>query len=291
MEKVEITKESFDNYYDEVNRDLHNGYSKGFVEYLNITFGDKWNFHLIFEKEKYYPFTILGTLSNIKNLGNLPRSNYYIKKRDGSYGRNIEITDNPKKFFNQYGLKENDYVIQKEINTDLNKNRKYDYRIYLLILKKNDRIIYGYYKKYVIRNSYSEYDDKNSIYSKITNHHIYSLQELDEHFYNLSEDFEKNHVDKIESLNKRVLEKIKEYESEFFSKLGNNQFRILGVDYLVEKLTNKLFILEINITPGVFYLNKTQDYFIKYNNFHKYIIDDLNNLILDNCNENWIILK
>jgi len=291
MDKLETTKESFDNYFDEIDSELHNGYSRDLVEYLNKTFGDKWNFNLIFGTEKYIPFTLLGTFENIKKLVNLPLNNYYIKKRDGSYGRQITITKTPSLFFKNPRLKENDYVIQKEINTDLNNKRKYDYRIYLLILKKDNRVKYGYYRKYVIRNSYNEIDSSNNKFSKITNHHIYSLQELDKNFYTLSDDFEKNHSVKIESLNKKVLSKLGEFESEFISKMSNNQFRILGVDYIVEKQTNKLFMLELNVTPGVFYADKTQDYFIRYNNFHKEIVEGLSNLLHNNDVEDWIIVK
>ncbi|ADO67342.1 putative tubulin-tyrosine ligase family protein [Cafeteria roenbergensis virus] len=288
----EITKESFDNYYNEINMLLYNGYSLKFVEYLKNKFGDKCNFHLIFQRENYYPLTFIGSIKNINSFNNLPSSNYYIKKRNGSYGKNITITTNPNRFFNQYGIKENDYVVQKEIDTDLYKNKKYDYRVYLLILKINNKIKYGYYTKYVIRNSLYEFNNTNDIYSKLTNHHIYSLKELDKNFYILSDEFKKTHENKIKILNERVLNKIKDYEDEFKSLLNNHNFRILGVDYVAEKLTNKLFILELNATPGVYYKNQTKDYLKKYNNFHKNIIEDLNNLLYNTNSQdnNWIII-
>lgn len=288
--EVEETKESFDNFFNEINKDLYKGYSKKFVEYLNNTLGDKWNFHILFKNESYIPFTLLGTNENIKNLINLSKNNYYIKKRDGSYGRQITITSTPLNFFKQYGLIDNNYIIQREITSDTYKNRKYDYRIYLLIYKKNNKIYYGYYNKYVIRNSFKEMSDNNDKFSKITNHHIYSLQELDEYFYILSDDFEKNHKNKINLLNERIINKIKLLETDFFNLLENNQFRILGVDYLVEKLTNKIYLLEINITPGVYYENKIQDFFIKYNNFHKKMIIELNDILsLNKQDNNWNI--
>lgn len=289
---MECTLESFDNYFDKINLNLHNGYSKEFVDYIKKTLGDKWNFYNLFMREKYIPFTLLGTQNNIVKLDKLPKNNYYIKKRNGSYGRQITITKHPIVFFKQYGLKENSYIIQREINTDTYKNRKYDYRIYLLILKKNNKINYGYYKKYIVRNSFSELDKSNSKFSKITNHHIYSLQELDENFYILSDEFEKDHKTKIEKLNLRVINKLKCLETNFDSLLKNNQFRILGLDYLVEKLTNKIYLLEINTTPGVYYKNNTKNFILKYNKFHELIVKNLNELI--NCkeliNNNWIIV-
>ena len=136
---MENTLESFDNYFNIINSDLYNGYSEKLVSYFNKKFGDKWNFHLIFNKEKYYPLTYLGTKENILKISeNNNKNRWYIKKRDGSYGRNITITDNPKNFFNK-NIKSNDFIIQKEIKPDIVNKRKYDYRIYFLILKKNNK--------------------------------------------------------------------------------------------------------------------------------------------------------
>lgn len=292
MENIEKenTPESFDNFYNDINEKLHNSFSFKFVDYLKNKFGDKWNCHLIFENEKYYPFTLLGTNDVILNLSNLPNNKYYyIKLRNGSYGRSIYITKNPKSFFvNNTGI--NNYIIQREVESELYKNRKFDYRIYLLILKKDNKILYGYYKKYVIRNCVNEMNSETDKYSKITNHHIYSLKSLDENFYILDDDFELKHQNKVFKLNEKVLKKIKECENEFYNMLKNNQYRILGVDYLVEKNTNKLYMLEINITPGVYYPDVNQDFFIKYNNFHKNIIKDLNNLIYKNLNSEGFVL-
>lgn len=285
--EIENTPESFDNYFNKINKNLYLSYSKDFIDYFKNKFGDKWNCHLIFENEKYYPFTLLGSREVILNLENLPKNKYYyIKKRDGSYGRSITITKNPRNFFINSILVSNSYIIQREIESMLYNNRKFDYRIYLLILKKDNKIMYGYYKKYVIRNCVNELINETDKYCKITNHHVYSLKNLDENFYILDEDFEIKHHEKIYKLNEKVLYKIKEYEKEYYDMLKNNQFRILGVDYLVEKNTNKLYLLELNITPGVYYPDVKEDFFIKYNNFHENIIKDLNDIINENVVEN-----
>ena len=245
-----------------------------------------------------YPLTILGSLENLQkeNLEKLSKKNcyWYIKQKDGSFGRQITITKKPITFFGEKVLtnKINQYVIQKEIITDDYKNRKYDYRIYLLIIKQNDEIKYYYYKKYIVRFAFKEQDDiTKDIYNSITNHHIYSLQKLDENFYQFNENFEKHHETEIYQLNEKFINLFKNYQKDFEDLLENNQFRILGMDYLVEKLTNKLFILELNTKPGVFYSNVEEEFFIKYNNFHENIIIDLNNLILEKYQENWLKIK
>lgn len=287
---IEKTNESFDNYFTKVNIDLYNGYSKEFVDYLFKEFGDKWDFHLKFESEKYYPLTLLGNQETLKDIHNLPDNvYYYIKKRDGSYGRHITITKNPHSYFIN-NKEKNQYVIQREINSLLYKNRKFDYRIYLLILKKDNKIKYGYYKKYVIRNCVRDMNSETDKYSKITNHHIYSLEGLDKDFYILSDDFELDHSKKINRLNERVLDKIKEYENDFYNLLGDKQFRILGIDYIVERGTDKLYLLEINITPGVYYKNVSDDFFIKYNNFHYDMICELNDIIYNNKIINYVFV-
>ena len=290
MEFKENTKESFDNYFNQVNLDLHKGYSEKFVEYLFEEFGDKWNFHIKFENEKYYPFTLLGNQETIYSLIDLPNNvYYYIKKRDGSYGRQIHITKNPNDFF-KVNKEKNQYIIQKEIESELYNERKFDYRIYLLILKKDNKIRYGYYKKYVIRNCVNKFVNNSDKYSKITNHHIYSLDGLDDNFYVLNEDFGLDHKSKIYLLNGRVLRKIREEEDKFYNLLEENQFRILGVDYMVEKSTNKLYLIEINITPGVYYEGKDEEFFEKYNRFHLEMVNSLNNLIYKDRSDEYEIV-
>lgn len=287
---MEKTRESFDNYFNEINLDLYNGYSKEFVKYLFKEFGDKWEFHLKFESEKYYPLTLLGNQESIKNIHNLPDNvYYYIKKRDGSYGRQISITKSPHSFFKN-NKEKNQYVIQKEIESYLYKNRKFDYRIYLIILKIDGKIKYGYYKKYVIRNCVRDMNNKNIKYRKLTNHHIYSLEGLDKDFYIFNDDFEIDHSKKINKLNVRVLNKIREYENDFYNLLDNKQFRILGVDYIPERDTEKLYLLEINITPGVFYSNVREKFFIDYNDFHKQMVKDLNEVVYKDGNENYVFI-
>lgn len=287
---MENTKESFDNYYNDVNINLHKCYPEKFVNYLLREFGDKWEFHLKFESEKYYPFTLLGNVETIKNLGNLPNNvYYYIKKRNGSYGRQIQITKNPSEFFRK-NLERNMYVIQREIDSMIYNNRKFDYRVYLIIYKREGEIRYGYYNRYVIRNCVNEYSNNSDIYCKLTNHHIYSLRGLDENFYILDSDFGLDHKSKINRLSKRVLRKIKEYEDNFYDLLDDNNFRILGVDYIVERNTSKLFLLEINITSGVYYENVLDEFYKKYNNFHLKMVMDLNELIFNDNIVNFVIL-
>lgn len=284
------TRESFDNYYDEINKDLYDGYNEKLENYLNEEYGDKWNFHIKFVNESYYPLTILGSK---KELEKLKKENekyrYYVKEKNGSYGRDIVITRNPYNFFKNSDQL-NRYVIQREIKSDLCNKRKYDYRIYVLMLRKGDEMCYYYYKKYVIRNCLEEYDEKSlGKYSNITNHHIYSLKKLDKNFYVLNEDFERDDSSKIERLNKKIIKKLKK-DDKFYMLMINNNFRILGLDYVVEKDTRKLYVLEINTKPGVYYPDVKEDYMIKYNNFHKNIVRDLNNILIDNksCENNWI---
>lgn len=284
------TKESFDNYYKEVNKDLYEGYNEKFYKYLEKEFGDKWKFHLKFFNESYYPETILGTYKNILGLKDKNfDDNYYVKDRYGSFGRNIKITKSPYNFFRNKQV--NRYVIQKEIKSMINNKKKFDYRIYFLLLKRNNVIEYYYYDKYVIRNCADNYDEKSlDFFSNITNHHMYSLRKLDSNFYKLNEDFELDHSELIKEINFSVLKKMMEYKNDYVNIVKNGDFRILGIDYVVEKDTRKLYVLEINTKPGVYYPDVKEDYMIKYNNFHKKIVSDLNNILIDNrfYKNNWI---
>jgi len=291
-----LTKESFDNYYEEINSELYNLFPKDFENYLRTEWSDKVKFHKKISNLSNYPLTVISTIQNlqISFLEKLGKKGcyWYIKKKNGSYGRNITITKNPITFFGSLIRTSdiNNYVIQKEILSDNYKGKKYDYRVYLLIIKINGKINYYYYDDYIVRFCYEKEDEAKprNVYNSITNHHIYSLQKLDRNFYCFNKDFEKNHQEKIVNLNESFITLFSLHEKDFINLLKDNEFRILGMDYLVEKNSNKLFILEMNTVPGVFYSNSEEDFFIKYNNFHKVLICDLNNLIFNNKSEKWI---
>lgn len=287
------TKESFDNYYQDINPELFNLFPKDFEDYLRKEWSDKVEFHKKVNNLSNYPLTVISTKTNLHHsfLSKLAKKNCYwfIKKKDGSYGRSITITKNPISFFGSLIRTSdiNKYVIQKEIISDTLEDRKYDYRIYLLIIKKDNKINYYYYEDYVIRFCYKQVSEKKDLLNSITNHHIYSLQKLDSKFYCFNNEFKKDHMVKIKELNKEFIILFSKYENDFKDLLKENEFRILGMDYMVEKSTDKLFILELNTMPGVYYPDVKEDFFIKYNNFHKNIVLELNNLIHNKFSNKW----
>jgi len=289
------TRESFDNYFNDINPELFNLYPEKFEEYLKKEWSDKVKFHEKVNHLSNYPLTLVSTKDNLNQqyLNKLTKKNcyWYIKKKTGSYGRSITITKNPISFFGSLirTMDINNYIIQKEIISDDFEGRKYDYRIYLLIIKRNNKIEYYFYNEYVIRFCYKKIDnDKRDIYNSITNHHIYSLQKLDKNFYCFNKEFKKNHYEKIESLNKSFIDIFSKYEKDFIDLINENEYRILGMDYMVEKDTNKLFILELNTIPGVYYPDVEEDFFIRYNNFHKKLVVELNNLINYGKSDKWL---
>ena len=287
---MKISKESFDNYYNDVNSEFFNYYPEELESYLRKEWSDKWMFHKRMCDFDNYPLTLLGTIENLKEsrLEKLSKKGcyWYIKKRDGSYGRSICITKNPLSFFGGKLLasKVNSYLIQKEIKSELHNGRKYDYRIYIMLLRRGEKIEYYYYKRYVVRFCYKGLDEKRDIYNSITNHHIYSLLKLDENFYELSDKFDKDN-EKIESLNESFINRLREYEYEYKDMMCINSFRILGLDYMVESKTDKIYILELNTIPGVYYGGVEDEFFKRYNNFHMEIIKDLDKLFRGEKND------
>jgi len=284
-------------------------YNKNENKYILDYFIDDIKNILIKFKQKNFPFFILSFISLLYKF-----ENFEIIETINSGANNDNI------LIASYKKNQNDYKIIIKIQnliTTINKdpiiNEILTASIFLLIGTKIDTSL----KKLIdihtidLGISYISYYKKNWNYNEITNFkssnspykfdkdltqfklcHVYISHFIEgQTLYSL---YEKVYIgQKIEDfiLNEKFINLFKNYQKDFEDLLENNQFRILGMDYLVEKLTNKLFILELNTKPGVFYSNVEEEFFIKYNNFHENIIIDLNNLILEKYQENWLKIK
>jgi len=171
---------------------------------------------------------------------------------------------------------DSDYiVIQNYIkNTLLINNRKLNIRIYLLIVRKNNKIY-----SYLYQNGKCIYTNKDYKYSLDMEENITSLN-LDTNIYrtNPLTLFElKNHFNKkninYNSIFKKIHNNIKNLHNAYKNKIGisnkfknNTCFQLFGLDYIITNNLN-ILLLEINKGPNMSYIN-SKDKFLKYKLFN-----------------------
>ena len=183
-------------------------------------------------------------------------SNWYCKPVGGTGGKNIIITKTPCDIFDNKDLVTNIYVIEKEIDPLLYKNRKFDFRIHVVLVFKNNKLSAYIENNFLCRICTEDYESDKNIYSqKLTN--VSFRQNLgisvpDVSFIDLSDNFNKNEIfNKIKMIvkdmtiniiNKQIDEK---YKSKYLT-----EYSIIGMDIILDKY-GKPYILEINKNPTI----------------------------------------
>ena len=95
---------------------------------------------------------LLNLLKNTKD------NKYWFCKPPGrSSGKGIIITKNPSELYDK-STKSNIYILEKEIEPYLLKNRKFDFRIHLLFLWKDNNLEVYFPKNFIARFASNVYD-------------------------------------------------------------------------------------------------------------------------------------
>tara|TARA_B000000565_G_scaffold254663_1_gene233474 strand:+ start:782 stop:1894 length:1113 start_codon:yes stop_codon:yes gene_type:complete len=199
---------------------------------------------------------------------NYIKNKIYILKKNIQRKNGILLTNNYNKIIKNFS----DYiVIQNYIkNTLLINNRKLNIRIYLLIIRKNNKI-----HSYLYKNGKCIYTNKDYKYSLDMEENITSLN-LDTDIYkinpltlfDLKDFFNKNNIDYDYIFNK-IKNNVKFLHNAYKNKIGisnkfknNTCFQLFGLDYIITKKLN-ILLLEINKGPNMQFIN-SDDYNLKY---------------------------
>ena len=208
-----------------------------------------------FNGSDYYPETYLTNPHK--------KGKWFIKPIDGSNGDGIIITDNLKE------IKKRNVVFQKSIeNLLLNKNKKQDIRVFV-ILQTYKGYLHSYiYNEAYVRLSSREYNENDfNINTQLTNFAIYngdineSLEKFtDQPYYN--------------KIYPKIKDVVIDFSNKVYKKINNktqrNLIQLFGFDFIPDN--NKVWLLEINNSPGPTAKDKLP---VKFDNFCKEMTGNL----------------
>ena len=194
---------------------------------------------------------------------NYIKNKIYILKKNIQRKNGILLTNDYNQIIKNI---DSDYiVIQNYIkNTLLINNRKLNLRIYLLIVRKNNKI-----HSYLYQNGKCIYTNKDYKYSLDMEENITSLN-LDTKIYetnpltlfDLKNYLNKKNID-YDIIFKKIHNNIKLLHNAYKNKIGicpkftnNTCFQLFGLDYIITKNLN-ILLLEINKGPNMSFINST----------------------------------
>ena len=195
----------------------------------------------IFFKDKYYyPKTYI---KNPKLEGI-----WFIKPTDGSWGSGIEITDDLS------SVKNNKKAIYQQsiVNPLLHKNKKIDFRTFLLLQTFEGKFRAYFYKDSMLRWTTLDYKkDDFTLERQITNY----LAERDGKFFGntMVRAYSKQTYHYYKELHETMKNVIVDISKSIFDRVNNktqrNIFQLFGVDFIPDEDKN-VWLLEMNGNPG-----------------------------------------
>jgi len=266
-----IRKNYLDNIFEDVPFDIIKMVSK--KELINIP---KINFNCLLGDIGFNKITLSKFLFNksyhpksyfqIRELDN--DKSYLLKPSSESGGRGIKIIKNIDE------IPEN-HFIQEIIEPDLIDNKKYDLRIYLLIINYNNKNYYYLSKDGKIRLSSDDYDITNFNSVIINSSRIQEDSNIFHQQLKLSSkiDFDYNQIKNItEDILSMIIIK------------NTNTFNLYGLDFMKDN-KGDYYLLEINNLPNFYHKNDSIDITDIKNKIKFQISDILENIICDADNE------
>lgn len=190
---------------------------------------DKVKFDNVTRNSKYTPdsFANISLINDTEGL-------YYVKKRTSSCGRGVNV-------YNYDSIKKveiKDSVIQKDVNVpDLYQGKRYKIRHMVLLHNK---------KMYSFKRSF--FTISNKLYKKNdTEHEMHVISQRKGIKFELSE-----RLENYEKINENIilsLKDLKNYYKKEILDIEEDEFVLLGFDYVVDNCKN-VYIIEINHRPN-----------------------------------------
>ncbi len=204
---------------------------------------------------------------------NFIKNKIYILKKNIQRKNGILLTNDYKQIIQNIN---SDYIVVQNYikNTLLINNRKLNIRIYLLIIRKNNKIY-----SYLYQNGKCIYTNKDYKYSLDMEENITSLN-LNTDIYNTHpltlfelKDYLNQKNINYDLIFNKIHNNIKLLHNAYKNKIGtsnkfknNTCFQLFGLDYIITSDLN-ILLLEINKGPIMSYIN-SKDYYLKYKLFN-----------------------
>jgi len=201
-------------------------------------------------KKPYFPKCYFN-IEDIKNLENNKR--YFLKPEQGSQGKGIEIIEN----LNEIESIPENYLIQEEIIPDLHYQKKYDIRIYFLLIHYQNQYFSFISTDGKVRICSEDYLN-NSKSGNITN-----SSQIKKNSNNFHQQMKwsslETHQNDIKITKEIFHDVFMELKKHFGKKYHHqNTFNLYGVD-IIKDNTGKFFILEFNSNPNYFHPNDSKE--------------------------------
>ena len=210
--------------------------------------------------KRYCDFITQSEFKKNNSLKHTDKFNWFCKPPGLSAGKGIIITKKPDELYNKSKdhMYSNIYIIEKEIVPLLNMDRKFDFRIHMLIVYENQELSLYFPNNFLTRfacNIFNEHD--NSYGSKLTNLTIKDNTTIDNSNYSFYDIFN-THPQKTQIL-KNIKYILYDMKSTVLNNLIDTKYRskyileyhLVGLDIILDK-NLKPYILEINKNPDLF---------------------------------------
>jgi hypothetical protein len=204
---------------------------------------------------EYYPPSLIIKKERDWNILELEDDMYYYcKPKFGCQSKNISVCRGKEFVVNQ--KLEYPFIIQDEIDSKLDNGRKIDYRIFVLYVKKDNKIL-SYYTPHLLRRVCVDTVTSRSPKS------FFSFG--DDCSNSIVENNSKQLIDCLKDAQKLIIPK---FDSKNYNEI---EYFISGYD-IIEDINNKFWIMEINWDPNFFHYDCEKIY-------HKKIFEDIINHI------------
>jgi hypothetical protein len=257
LEKNNIKKadeNQTDNYYITSSR-ISGKYCIEFRNFKGVDFFNKLETTKKLQDCDYYPPSLIVKKERDWNILELEDDMYYYcKPKYGSQSKNISVCVGKEFVINQ--KLEYPFIVQDEIDSKLDNGRKVDYRVFVLYVKKDNKIS-AYYSPNLLRRVCVDTVESRSPKS----------------FFSFGDDSSKSIV---ENKGNELFECLKDAQKYIIPKFNSTNYSeieyfITGYD-VIEDQYNKFWIMEINWDPNFFHYDCEKK-------FHKKIFEDIINHI------------
>lgn len=213
----------------------------------------KHNLAKYFHKFDFVPLSYVIENGNLKNIpDNLEKNIYYLKQSNIGLGSALGITlleleNNVHKILKSHINNKNNYVLQQNIPPLLHEKRKFDIRIYVIILSDTFKYHTYVFKKGLLRKTINEYKSHNISDTDVflTNTSVQKKINSKIKYTDYSELFDDNHI--YYKYFNNFVDIIKQIVKYMASKTScfNYGYNVFGLDFILSS-DKKVYLLEFN---------------------------------------------
>lgn len=177
------------------------------------------------------------------------------------------------------------FILQKGVdNPILINDKKFDFRMYGLIVYTKNEIGFYFYKTGIIRKSMQKYDKNSTEKNVQLTNTTFNKKELNEisDYEVLTEMYDENHnlYNYYDEMKNIYIDVMDTYKNKFDVTTYKYGYHLIGLDFIIDN--NGVYLLEINRSPAIYYdedrvkyLHKNMEYEMFDKRFYKITIESI----------------